>query len=472
MAKKIQKKSSKTMNANDKTNAANRIAKDNNTRQTSKKIEIKSMQKQSHTVGKSKEKIGFFTILSLMIGIMIGAGILVLPSTMSKFGSYGFWAWSVASVAVLNLAFIFSDLVRRNPDCSDPASFVGKYLSPKLGFIVSWWHWLGLTMGTALIAITLTSYFLALLGLSTKYSLYIAIAFIWGVLALQSLYTFISRNVLIALTVIKVTALLVIIFSGITHINWAALNISPAPGISQGYQGMLGALSIALFAFVGIESATLPGEEIENKNTTVPLALLVGGVLAAVIYTLTYSIVVSVLPLQQLWTTNTPVADTAFALMGVYGQRSVAVLAFLGCLGSLHGCLMGCAFLVKNSTRYSFVPKIFGELTRADFPLAGGALTATMTTILVLVYHLSPLSGQSTVRDALAYSEVFLVSLVYLHSVLAYYKSNGYKIPVIIGLGSCVLFIIGSRSIPALMPYQIACTLSGLVILNVLTYLE
>ncbi len=412
-------------------------------------------------------KMGFKSLLSLIIGVMIGAGILMLPASMAHYGVYSLYAWIIAGLSALNLAFIFSYLIKNNPDCKDPASFANKYIGERAGFMISWWHWIGMTIGTALIAITLSSYLISLLGISTFYTFPIALAFTWLVLLLQSKYAFASIGLLIGLSVIKVAILLLISLSGIAKLNWTALS-TVHNTYSGSFSMLLSSLALAMFAFIGIESATLPGQDVENKDKIVPLATFTGAVIATIIYVLTYSVVVSVVPYNELITSSTPLGNAALRLIGPMGSKLVAGLAVICCLGSLHGCLMCSAFLLKNSTVASFMPQSLSQTNNSEYPVKAGFITACAVSILLAVHYLSPISMQMQIRETLTYVEVFLVALVYGFSVIIHGITGGKKLYTLIGFLSCGTIIYGSRVNNTIVTYQFGAILVGLLLYLIL----
>ena len=62
------------------------------------------------------------------------------------------------------------------------------------------------------------------------------------------------------------------------------------------------AASMALWAYMGIESATVSAGVIENPKRNVPLATLMGLGLAAVIYVLSSTVIMGMLPNDELRT--------------------------------------------------------------------------------------------------------------------------------------------------------------------------
>lgn len=65
----------------------------------------------------SVQKFSVWTLMAMVVGSMIGAGIFSLPHAFGRAtGPFGaLIAWSIAGVGMLMLAFVFQTLSRRRP---------------------------------------------------------------------------------------------------------------------------------------------------------------------------------------------------------------------------------------------------------------------------------------------------------------------------------------------------------------------
>ena len=80
------------------------------------------------------------------------------------------------------------------------------------------------------------------------------------------------------------------------------------------------AASMALWAYMGIESATVSAGVIENPKRNVPLATLMGLGGAAVIYVLSSTVIMGMLPNEELRTSHAPFAEAARIAVGNLGR--------------------------------------------------------------------------------------------------------------------------------------------------------
>lgn len=412
----------------------------------------------------AKKEMGFVTILSLVLGVVIGGGILVLPSALAQYGKWGFWAWPIASVAGLSLAFIFGHLSKTDKDASGPASYVKKLFGDFTGFQIAWSHWFGLSMGTGIIAVSFASYTVEALHLNPAMAMWIALGSTWGMLLLMSFFTLVSLGTLIVLSFIKVGALMLISSIGLPSIKANLLSAVPISTVSGGVAGVFGAVALAFFAFVGIESATLPGASVKNPTRNIPLATISGTIIAAVLFTLTYAVVYSVVPLERLLNTNTPVSDAAQILIGPFGEILIAYLAVIACFGSLNGCLFATAHIARSSAENGWLPRFFSRMTPACFPVGGGIITALVVTAFILLFYLSPEAIRYDIRNYAATLEVFLISIVYLTSTMAYKLSNGKTWIWTVGTVACIGCLFGSINTYTAAIINIMCFFAGTII--------
>ena len=101
-----------------------------------------SSQNKSHSVT-------LWTLVALIIGSTVGAGIFSLPQNIASVAGPGAMliGWLVAGVGMLSVAFVFQILARRKPHLdSGVYSYVRAGLGDFIGFTSGWGYWLGSVM--------------------------------------------------------------------------------------------------------------------------------------------------------------------------------------------------------------------------------------------------------------------------------------------------------------------------------------
>ncbi len=218
-------------------------------------------------MNKQNPKIGLLAATSLIVGNMIGAGIFVLPASLAKFGSISILGWIFTASGALVLAKIFSNFSKLISGKSG-----GPYLYSKavfgdfIGFLVAWGYWISCWVNNAAIAVAIVSalsFFFPELITSPISATLTGLAFIWFFTWTSSKGVKSTGNIQIFTTVAKIIPLLFIIISGMFLFDW---NIFPEFNITDqtDFEVFPIVCVMTLYAFLGIESATIPANSIKN----------------------------------------------------------------------------------------------------------------------------------------------------------------------------------------------------------------
>ncbi|NWG73414.1 MAG: hypothetical protein HXY24_02190, partial [Rubrivivax sp.] len=78
--------------------------------------------------------------------------------------------------------------------------------------------------------------------------------------------------------------------------------------------GTTAAATLTLWALLGLESATVPADKVEDPERTIPRATLAGTIVASLFCAAACSLVLLVVPGSRLAGSNAPFADAARAL--------------------------------------------------------------------------------------------------------------------------------------------------------------
>ena len=103
----------------------------------------------------SKQTIGIWTCIALVMGNMIGSGIFLLPAALASYGSISLVGWLFTSGGALVLALMFSRLSRAIPANGGPYAYSRAGLGDFAAFWVAWGYWISLLCGNAAIAVAL-----------------------------------------------------------------------------------------------------------------------------------------------------------------------------------------------------------------------------------------------------------------------------------------------------------------------------
>ena len=176
---------------------------------------------------------------------------------------------------------------------------------------------------------------------------------------------------------------------------------------------------MALWAYMGIESATVSAGIIENPKRNVPLATLIGLGLAAVVYMLSSTVIMGILPNDQLQKSHAPFAEAARLALGAPGAIIISVCAVLKSLGSLGGWMLLVGQSAKAAADDGMFPRVFGRLNGNGVPGTGLIIVSVLMTIMLFATMSPTLAEQFNTMVDLA---VMLIIVPYVYAAVSVVK--------------------------------------------------
>jgi arginine:agmatine antiporter len=357
----------------------------------------------------------------LVAGNMIGTGVFLLPVNLAQVGSIAIFGWVIATVGVAALGLAFAKLGELDPQEGGPYAYARDFLGPFAGFQTNYVYWFGNWIGNIAIAVAAVGYLAELIPAISDppASVFATAAVIW-VLTFANILGPRAVGALETWTM----ALALIPILGIAFFGWlwfntetflAAWNVSG----SSDMHAVSRAASMALWAYMGIESATVSAGVIENPKRNVPLATLIGLALAAVIYVLSSSVIMGMLPNHELRTSHAPFAEAARLAIGPVGAIIISVCAVLKSVGSLGGWMLLVGQSAKAAADDGMFPKVFARLNANGVPGRGLVIVGVLMTIVLFVTMSPTLADQFNHIVDLA---VILIIVPYIYATVAVVK--------------------------------------------------
>jgi arginine:agmatine antiporter len=269
---------------------------------------------------------------------MVGSSFLMAPAALARYGALSIVVWLISALGALCLGLVFSRLARIAPATGGPYAWSRMGYGDFAGFLIAFGYWISIWTSLPAIAAAFVGYLQALVPplASPAFTIAIALAAIWSVTLVNVRGIRAAAAFQIATTVAKFLPFLAISLFGLLRISgrhFVSLNPSGEP--------LLGAIAaaapITMFAFMGLESATIPAGDVRHPTRTIPRATVLGILLSSVLYILGTVVVLGVVPAERLGVTNAPFADAAGLLWGGWAYDMVAVAAIVSTLGTLNG---------------------------------------------------------------------------------------------------------------------------------------
>jgi len=366
----------------------------------------------------------------LVAGNMIGTGVFLLPANLASVGGIAVFGWVAATAGAAALGLVFAKLGQLDPQEGGPYAYARDFLGPYVGFQTNYIYWFGNWIGNIAIALAAVGYLAEFIpAISTPPASVFATA---GVIWLLTFVNIRGPRVVGALETWTMSLALIPIL-GIAFLGWFwfdAGTFQTGWNVSGGSSAhaITRAASIALWAFMGIESAAVSAGVIENPKRNIPLATMLGLGLSAVVYILSSTVIMGIIPNAELQVSHAPFAEAARLALGTPAMVVIALCAILKSVGSLGGWMLLVGQSAKAAADDGMFPAVFGRLNRHGVPGRGLAIVGVLMTI-VLFSTMSP-----TIADQFGriidlavilavvpyiYSSVAVVEVVYRHKLPA-----------------------------------------------------
>lgn len=311
------------------------------------------------------KELGLLQGIALLSTSLLGTGIFAVPAlAATAAGAASLWAWLILIVLVLPVAFTFAQLGRRFPHAGGAPHLIGRAFGARLERLVAFMFLAVLPVGLPAALQIATGFWQALWPLGRGEILVIQLASLAAMLALGQRPARASGIVqgLIALAILASVAL----------IWWAGdlprtdHPLLPPPG--EGWERIPAALAVMFWCFVGIEAFTHLGEEFRRPQRDFPLALLLGVLLAGLVY---WACSVAVLSFDAYGDAQRNATSLPWLLENLLGPQAkvlIAVVGYLACFASMNVYVQGFARLIWSLADEGKLPAALARRNRRGMP--------------------------------------------------------------------------------------------------------
>lgn len=286
--------------------------------------------------------LGLLRATAMVVGTIIGTGIFVQPSEISRLVpdvTGIIVVWLLAGVLTLFGALVCAELVSAFPRTGGVYVFLREAWSPALAFLWGWaMLWVmhsGIVAAIAVVCARYVGYFVPLGDAGVRP---VAIAAILILSAVNYLGVRQGSAVQTFFTIVKVVAIVGLLAAAVAFAPQRAASAPAA--VSPTVRDFALALAAGLFAFGGWHMVTYVAEETREPQKTIPRALVIGTLIVTLCYLGLNTAYVYILPLDQVIRSQRIAADAATVLVGPSGAAAVSVLVIISAIGSLSGIIL------------------------------------------------------------------------------------------------------------------------------------
>jgi APA family basic amino acid/polyamine antiporter len=279
-------------------------------------------------------------VVALAVGNMVGTSIWTLPATMAKAaGPLALAAWAVTAVGYFFIARTYARLGSRWPKTGGPYVYVREAFGDFAGFQTVWSYWLSATIGNAAIVTAVVGYatgFSDALRDSPMQQFALAQALLWGFCALNTVGVQHSARLQIGLMFLTVVPLVLGALVALPQVQLANL----VPFAPMGWGALAPACALVVWAFSGVESATVPADEVQDSANTLGRGTMLGYWVATGVFLLTALMVIGTVPTAELAETPRPIALAMARVVGPWAAVAIGIVALGSNLATLNGWVL------------------------------------------------------------------------------------------------------------------------------------
>ena len=392
---------------------------------------MKKTDNGSPAAGKS---LGVSACIAIVVGNMVGSGFYLSPAAVAPYGNLAIIAWVVMGFGAVCLGLTFAKLARLAPATGGPYAYTRMAYGDFAGFLIAWGYWISIWTSLPVIALAFAGAVMDLFPAlhNRPMAVMLTLAAIWAVVFVN------LRGVKAAGIFSEVTTYTKLVpFAAIALIGLFFIDTSHFSEFNPSGKSLLGASAalapLTMFAFLGLESATVPAGDVRNPKRTIPLSTVLGIVIAALLYVLGTIAVMGLVPREQLVHSVAPFSDAARVLWGSWGATVISLAIILSAIGALNGWTLLMGQVPMAAAHDRLFPPLFGRLSPRGVPAFGIIVSAVFATLLVLSQVAGPpgfsevytlIVGLSTMAAVIPYAFCALAT-----GLVAAYAAGGGPVP-------------------------------------------
>jgi APA family basic amino acid/polyamine antiporter len=332
------------------------------------------------------KSLGLTACTAIVLGNMVGSGFYLAPAALAPFGQLAILAWIVMGAGAICLGLSFARLASLSPATGGPYAYTRIGFGDFMGFLIAWGYWISIWTSLPVVALAFAG---AMMNMIPSWhgrtmALVLTLGSMWLMVGVNLLGVRVAGVFAQFTTATKMVPFIAIAVIGLLYIepaNLAEFNPSGQPTMSA-----FAALApLTMFAYFGLESATVPAGDVKDAARTIPRATILGILIAAVLYVLATVVALGVVPREQLQGSVAPFVDVARHMWGQPGAVAVSFAVIVSTVGALIGWTLLMGQVPMAAAQDGLFPAVFGKVSARGVPAIGVVISALLATALVLV---------------------------------------------------------------------------------------
>jgi arginine:agmatine antiporter len=333
---------------------------------------------------KGGKSLGLAACTAVVVGNMVGSGFYLSPSAVAPYGLLAILMWVVMGIGAICLGLTFARLAAIVPATGGPYAYTRMAYGDFAGFLVAWGYWISIWASLPAIAFAFAGALMNMVpALNNRaMALTLTLGAIWAVVLVN------LRGVKAAGLFAEITTYSKLVpFAAIAVLGLFYVHAEHLSEFNPSGEPLLTAAAalapLTMFAYLGLESATVPAGDVRDAARTIPRSTIIGISVAAALYVLGTVVVLGVVPRVQLLKSVAPFTDAARLMWGAWGAGAVALGVIVSSIGALNGWTLLMGQVPMAAAQDRLFPAVFGRVSGQGVPAQGIVISAALATLMV-----------------------------------------------------------------------------------------
>lgn len=335
----------------------------------------------------------------MALGATIGVGLFLgSASAIRTAGPAILLTYLLGGIVIFLIMRALGEMAITNPVAGAFSRYARDYLGPFAGYVTGWTYWF--------------VWIVTCMAEVTGVAVYMHVWFpdvpnwIWALLGLTAMgaVNFVAVKLYgefeFWFALIKIVTIVLMIIGGGLMITLGLGNGGVATGISNlwvnggfmpnGWTGVIGALPIVMFAYLGVEMLGLTAGEARNPEKSLSKAVNSVFWRVLIFYIGALFVIMSIYPWNQIGTQGSPFVMT-FSRLGI--PAAAGIINFVVLTAALSSCnsgLFSTARMLYNLAQQGQAPRVLGRVSRSGVPVYGVSVSVALLLVGVLLNYLAP----------------------------------------------------------------------------------
>ncbi|HID72782.1 TPA: amino acid permease [Candidatus Micrarchaeota archaeon] len=409
-----------------------------------------------------KRELGLLSITLYGIGIILGAGIYVLIGVGAGLAGNMLWlAFLTSAVIAIFTGLSYAELSSMFPKAAAEYNYTKKAFNfEAFSFMVGWILVVGTVIAASTVSLGFAGYFTSLFG-GDKIVVAVALIAVMSLLNYIGIRSSARFNNFAA--VIEAVGLLLVVFVWLLFPPQVETDFLELP--SEGWAGVIGAIGVIFFAYIGFENIANLAEEVKDSRRNLPLALILSLIISTILYGLVSIAAVAEVGAPALAQSDAPLTDVVTRGLGSYASI-LSIIALFATGNTVLIFLIAASRILYGMAHSSSLPKKLSETGSRGTPKYSILLTAIGAAAIALSGNIKTIAQLTDLGVFIAYIAVnaALIGLAHKKIERKFTSPRVAGIPILAWLGILTsLFMLLSFG-PELWLMEIVVVVVGLAL--------